>query len=54
MRQAVIVIRWEGPDKKVRELIGDAVDDLFQRDEFMEAVSFADSDVTFTPRLKSS
>lgn len=52
MRQAVIVIRWEGSDKKVRGLIEDAVDGLFQQDGFNAAVTFADSSVEFTARLK--
>lgn len=53
-RRAVITIDWFGPDKKVRGLIEDAIDQLFMKDEFMEAIHTAWSDVTFIPRVKEN
>ena len=53
MRRAVIIINWEGPDKKVRGLIEDAIDRLFMSDEFCTTVLGASSDLKFTPRVKS-
>lgn len=53
MRRAVIVINWEGPDKKVRGLIEDAVDQLFMSDEFCTTVLGASSEVEFTPKVKA-
>lgn len=47
MRSATIVIRWEGPDKKVREFIEDRIDGLFYDLSMENIVTFADSDVTF-------
>ncbi len=52
-RRAVIVIDWWGPDKKVRSFIEDAIDGLFQNDDFMESIVAASSDLTFTSRVKS-
>jgi hypothetical protein len=53
VRRAVITINWEGPDKKVRELIDNAVDDLFMEITFLPAVVAGDTAIEFTSRVKS-
>lgn len=53
MRRAVIVINWEGPDKKVRELIDDAVDNLFMEITFLPTVVAGNTAIEFTSRVKS-
>ncbi len=52
MRRAVITINWEGPDKKVRELIDDAVDNLFLEITFIPAVTAGDTAIEFTSKVK--
>lgn len=52
MRQAVVVIRWEGPDKKVREMIDEAVDELFMAITFLPTVVAGDTSIEFTSRIK--
>ena len=53
MRRADIVIRWEGPDKAVREYIENCLDDLFMEMTMrVKGVTFADADATFTARIR--
>jgi hypothetical protein len=52
MRRAVITIRWEGPDKAVRDLIEDALDKLFFEMTMSGKILAADSSVEFTARVK--
>lgn len=53
MRRAVITINWEGPDKKVRGMIDDAIDNLFMEISFLPAVVAGDTAIEFTSRVKS-
>jgi hypothetical protein len=52
MRRAVITIHWEGPDKKVRALIDDALDNLFMEITFLPTVTGGYTTIEFTPRVK--
>lgn len=54
MRRAVITIRWEGPDKFVREMIDDALDKLFFDLSMTGKVQAADTQIEFTPRVKET
>lgn len=52
MRRAVITIRWEGPDKAIREMIEESLDGLFFEMTMTGKVLAADSSVEFTAKVK--
>lgn len=52
VREAKITIRWDGPDKKVRELIEDKLDALFFDLSDVKGVTFADSSAEFKAKAK--
>jgi hypothetical protein len=54
MRRATIVVRWDGPDKAVRDFIEDKIDALFYDLSMAmgEKITFADAAVQFESRIK--
>lgn len=52
MRKYEIEIVWDGPGKKVVDLIDDAITELFMSDAFAAAAGYAHSAVKYTPRVK--
>ena len=51
-RRAVITIDWCGPDKKVREMIEEAVDNLFMEITFIPTVTAGTTGIEYTARVK--
>lgn len=51
-RRAVVTIVWVGPDKKVREMIEEAVDNLFMEITFIPTVTAGTTGIEYTARVK--
>lgn len=53
MRRAIVVIRWDGPDRPIRDVIETALDDLFEeRLTANPKIVWADCSVEWQPKAK--
>ncbi len=54
MRRATITLRWEGPDKAVREFIEEKIDEMFYELTMVmgDKLIYADSDAKFESRVR--